>query len=178
MRKYLFAAAFGLSALAATPAMAQAYQAPPPPPEGYYDDGYNGPDEWAQAEEGDRVGNGYQQDDAEPVVEQGYQQQAYSDRGGARRYRPGDYYEGGGAPLAGDPRDGRRYRPRRCTGTTGAILGGIAGALIGGDIGGGRRGYGRYRRGGGAGTIVGAGVGAVVGSEIDRSTCEDRNYRR
>jgi hypothetical protein len=178
MRKFLFAAAMGLTALAATPAAAQAYQAPPPPPEGYYDTDYTGPDEYYRPEDGDK-GNGYQESDAEPVDAQGYQQQAYSDRGGARRYRPGDYYEGGGTPLAGDPRgygrSGRYYRPRRC-GSTNTILGGVAGALLGGEIG---RGNHRYSRRSGTGTVIGAGLGALVGSEIDRDNCEGRRvYRR
>ena len=172
MRKFLFAAAMGLTALAATPAFAQAYEAPPPPPEGYYDEGYSGPDEWAASESGE-TGNGY----VEPGDAQDYDQQAY--QGGARRYQPGDYYQGGGTPLAGDPRgygrDGRRYRPRRC-GNTGAILGGIAGALLGGEIGRGNR---RWSRRSGTGTVVGAGVGALIGNDIDRANCEERSgYRR
>lgn len=108
----------------------------------------------------------------------------YSDRGydrhygdDYRRYRRGDYY--GGARARGYDRGydrryyGRNeyYRGRRCgSGTTGAIVGGAAGALIGREVARDGRRY-RYRRGndGTVGAIVGGVVGALVGREIDRS---------
>lgn len=171
MRKFLFAAALGLSglglsALAATPAAAQAYQGTPPPPEGYYDEGYTGPEEWATEGSEGTNGNGYYETDD--------RQTSYRD--GPRRYQPGDQYRGDGVAYNGNPRNDRRYRERRCSGTTGAILGGIAGALLGGDLGGRPTRYG-YRRSG-TGTVVGAGVGAVIGSEIDRNSCEERRGYR
>ena len=63
-----------------------------------------------------------------------------------------------------------RLRCKRPNGTTGLIVGGAAGALVGREIArdGGRH---RYRRGGGSGTvgaIIGGAVGALVGREIDR----------
>jgi hypothetical protein len=106
--------------------------------------------------------------------------------GGYRhRYRPGDYYpirrrsayrrhgygrSYGYAPTYGYGY-GRRYRGRCGDGTTGAIVGGAAGALVGREVGRDGRRY-RYRRGGGGGTvgaIVGGAIGALVGREIDRS---------
>ena len=62
---------------------------------------------------------------------------------------------------------GRGYR---CgSGTTGAIIGGAAGALLGREIGRGGRGYYSYRRGNGTtGAIVGGAAGALLGREIGR----------
>lgn len=64
----------------------------------------------------------------------------------------------------------RRYysddRPRRCrsnSGTTGLILGGAAGALLGREV----DRYGDRT----PGTIIGAGAGALLGREIDRNRC-------
>lgn len=58
-----------------------------------------------------------------------------------------------------------RYNNRRCSdGTTGTILGAIAGGLLGGEIGRGSS----YRGRSTTGMIVGAGVGALAGREIER----------
>jgi uncharacterized protein YcfJ len=60
----------------------------------------------------------------------------------------------------------RRYRNhygQRCSGSTGTILGAIAGGLLGRAIDGGRDRT--------VGTIVGAGAGALAGRAIDRSDC-------
>ena len=94
---------------------------------------------------------------------------------GYRRYRPGDYY-GGRDYRRGYDRYGygrgyrdRYYRGQRCgSGTTGAIVGGAAGALIGREV---ARDGRRYRRRGDGtvGAIIGGAVGALVGREIDRS---------
>jgi outer membrane lipoprotein SlyB len=59
--------------------------------------------------------------------------------------------------------DGRTYC-RHSDGTTGLIVGGGAGALIGNGIDGGRR--------RGTGTIIGGIIGAVVGTAIERSANE------
>ena len=56
-------------------------------------------------------------------------------------------------------RDGR-YRCRRSNGTTGLLIGGAAGALIGRELDGGRNRA--------TGTILGAAAGALVGREVDR----------
>jgi YmgG-like glycine-zipper protein len=101
------------------------------------------------------------------VQQDGYYGQGYE--GGYRDYDRGYRDDGyrGGNHYRGDRGD------RRCrSGSTGTILGAVAGALLGGEIG---RGNG-YRRSG-TGTIVGAGAGALVGREIDRDGCADRRYR-
>jgi len=74
----------------------------------------------------------------------------------SRYYRDG-YYSG---PTWRDSRG--RYRCRRSNGTTGLIVGGAAGALVGRSIDGGR-----HRT---TGTVVGAVAGALVGREIQRSS--------
>lgn len=56
-------------------------------------------------------------------------------------------------------RDGR-YRCRKKDGTTGLIIGGAVGALLGREVDGG------YDRS--LGTILGAGAGALLGREVDR----------
>ncbi len=72
-----------------------------------------------------------------------------------RRYYRDGYYEG---PTWRDNRG--RERCRRPNGTTGLIIGGAAGALVGREIDGGRNRT--------TGTVVGAVAGALVGREIDR----------
>lgn len=65
------------------------------------------------------------------------------------------------------------YYGRRCSGTTGTIVGGVAGALIGREVAKGRRDYYGYRRGGDktAGAIIGGAVGALVGREVGKRSC-------
>jgi hypothetical protein len=63
---------------------------------------------------------------------------------------------------------------RRCSGTTGTIIGGVAGALLGREVG---RGGGSYYSRGGSGTtgaILGGAVGALAGRSIDKSSCRNR----
>ena len=58
----------------------------------------------------------------------------------------------------------QRYRySQRCSGTTGTILGAIAGGLLGRAIDGGRDRT--------AGTIIGGAAGALAGRAIDRQDC-------
>lgn len=62
-------------------------------------------------------------------------------------------------------RDGRVYC-RKSNGTTGLVIGGVAGALVGRTI---------DTRGDRAlGTLLGAGAGALAGREIDRSNSRPR----
>lgn len=65
------------------------------------------------------------------------------------------------------------YYGQRCSGTTGAIIGGVAGALLGREVTKGDRGYYGYGRGGDGttGAIVGGALGAIVGNEIGKSSC-------
>jgi outer membrane lipoprotein SlyB len=81
---------------------------------------------------------------------QRYDRHAYSRYYDRRGYYHGPTWRG---------RDGRYYC-RRSDGTTGLIIGGAAGALVGREIDGGRDRT--------AGTIIGAVVGGLVGREIDR----------
>jgi glycine zipper 2TM protein len=64
----------------------------------------------------------------------------------------------------------RNYRyGRRCSGTTGTIVGGVAGALLGREI---TRGGRSYRRNSGTtGAILGGAIGALAGRSIDKSSC-------
>jgi len=73
-----------------------------------------------------------------------------------RRYYSNGAYNG---PVWRD-RQGR-YRCRRGNGTTGLIIGGAGGALVGRALDGGRNHT--------TGTIVGAVAGALVGREVQRS---------
>jgi len=66
-------------------------------------------------------------------------------------------------------RDGR-YRCRRADGTTGLLVGGAAGALIGNQV------AGRGDRL--LGTVIGAGAGALIGREVDRRISRNRVARR
>ncbi|MES2444099.1 MAG: glycine zipper 2TM domain-containing protein [Pseudomonadota bacterium] len=112
--------------------------------------------------------HGYVQQDSY-YEDDGYQRDYRDQRGYERGYQR-DYRDDG---YRGQP---RHYRSnQRCrSGSTGTILGAVAGALLGGEIG---RGNG-YRRSG-TGTVVGAGAGALIGREIDRGNCNDRrSYRR
>lgn len=78
-------------------------------------------------------------------------------------YRNGGYY---GEPVYANTRtwrgDDGRYYCRRSDGTTGLIVGGVAGALIGREVAG-RRGDRTV------GAILGAAGGALLGRAIDRS---------
>ena len=56
-----------------------------------------------------------------------------------------------------------RNQYRRCSGTTGTIVGGAAGALLGRELDGGRSRT--------TGTILGAAAGALLGREVGKSTC-------
>ncbi len=85
-----------------------------------------------------------------------YGERDYGDRYRSRSWRDGrDYRE----TRAWRGRDGRTYC-RRKDGTTGLIIGGAAGALLGREIDGG------YNRT--LGTILGAAGGALLGREVER----------
>ena len=75
-----------------------------------------------------------------------------------RRYYDGNGYYNGPTWRG---RDGR-YRCRRSDGTTGLIIGGAAGAVIGHQV------AGRGDRT--LGAIIGGAAGALVGREVERST--------
>ena len=87
------------------------------------------------------------------------------------QYYPGDPYNGGGY-------SGQSYYGNRCSGTTGTVVGGLAGAYVGNKILGGRQRYDNYgnRRGGGTtATIIGGAVGALLGRKVDKDACNRRS---
>lgn len=95
----------------------------------------------------------------------GYQRQYYDDRGYAY---PVNYDDGRGYDDRRDydRRDRRRFRGDKCrSGTTGTILGGVVGGLLGREIGRG----GRFNRPSTTGTIIGAGAGALAGRALEKS---------
>jgi hypothetical protein len=140
MKKFLIAAAAGASILAGTVAT-------PAMAQDYGYSGYPGDGQYADGYRGDD-GYGYRGDD-------GY-------RGDRREYR--------GHRRHGYNNYDRGYRgDRRCRGTTGAIIGGVLGALVGGEVG-----RGRYGGRSTTGTILGAGGGALLGREVSRSDCRRR----
>ena len=61
-----------------------------------------------------------------------------------------------------------RNQYRRCSGTTGTILGAAAGALLGRAI--------DSRGSRMTGTVIGGAGGAVLGRKVGRSTCRGRRY--
>jgi hypothetical protein len=86
-------------------------------------------------------------------------EQRYDDRYADRRYDDRGYND---RTYRGDRSD------RRCSGTTGTIVGGAGGALAGRAID--RSG----RRGGGlTGTIIGGAIGALAGRAVDKSGCRN-----
>ncbi len=116
-------------------------------------DGYYG-DRYERSYRGDRYDRGGYYGDR--------YDRGYSDRG----------YYGRNQAYYGD----RYYDGRRCSGTTGTIVGGIAGALLGREIdrsGSRSRYYGR-RDGGTTGAIIGGAIGALGGRAIDKSSCRGR----
>ena len=99
-----------------------------------YDNGYYG----------QRYGNGYDQRYDRRYANQRYYNQRYYNQ---RTYNGGYYNHYG----------------QRCSGSTGTILGAIAGGLLGTQV------AGRGDRT--LGAIIGAGAGALAGRAIDRSDC-------
>lgn len=97
----------------------------------------------------------------------------YNDRGYGRGYYRGDdrgYYRGNDRRYYGEPvyrntrawrGDDGRYYCRRSNGTTGLLIGGAAGALLGREVAGD---YGDRT----LGAVLGAAGGALLGREVDR----------
>jgi hypothetical protein len=111
---------------------------------------------------------------APAMAQDGYYGRAYYGdvhRGGYDNYRPGDYYRGGEGYYRDARYDaynnGYRYNDHadyRChsSGTTGTIVGAIAGGLLGNSV------VGRHGDKT-AGTLIGGTVGALTGRAIDKS---------
>lgn len=95
------------------------------------------------------------------------------DRNSDYGYNNGGYYQRRGCdePVYRNTRtwrgDDGRYYCRRQDGTTGLLIGGAVGGLIGHEVAG-RRGDRTL------GAILGAGVGALVGREVDKSSSRCR----
>ena len=89
---------------------------------------------------------------------------------GAQAQRYNRYYDGNGYYSGPTWRDNRgRYHCRRSNGTTGLIVGGAAGALVGRSIDGGRNHT--------TGTVLGAVAGALAGRAVERSSDNGRRCR-
>ena len=100
-----------------------------------------------------------------PVTAEARHRDGYSDYGRYEQSYRGDRYgRGYDSRYYGQ----RNYRyNRRCSGTTGTIVGGVAGALLGREVT-----RNRYRgRSGTTGAILGGAIGALAGRSIDKSSC-------
>ena len=97
-----------------------------------------------------------------PVTAEARHRDGYHDRGRYSQSYRGDRYYGRSQAYYGN----RNYG-RRCKGTTGTIVGGVAGALLGREVT-----RDRYRgRSGTTGAILGGAIGALAGRSIDKYSC-------
>lgn len=145
LKKITLAAAVAATSLTALPAAAEARHR-----DGYYDSG--------------RYERSYRSD-------RGYRNNGYY--GNSRAYRNNGYYNRnyGGNYYNRRGYDDRYYGRRSCSGTTGTIVGGVAGALLGREVDrGGNSRYGR-RDSGTTGAIIGGAIGALAGRAIDKADC-------
>ncbi len=183
MRILLAGAAAAAFAFAATPAFAQYGGSPAEQVDGAPDEAQTAPSSEDEAEEAANAGEpGYADDDAGMDPAAGVPGKEVE--GAAGQYAaadpdadidpdmdPEDAGPAEGDEVAGEAgegptwqgEDGRTYC-RRSDGTTGLVVGGGAGALVGRGIDGGRR--------RGTGTIIGAIVGAVIGSAVERNASQ------
>jgi hypothetical protein len=103
-----------------------------------------------------------------------YENSNRGDYYGQGRYQRGDNYYGRNQGYYGQ----RSYNGRRCSGTTGTVIGGVAGALLGREV---TRNSGRgFRRGnsGTTGAIIGGAIGALAGRAVAKSSCNNNRYYR
>lgn len=107
---------------------------------------------------------------ATPAAAQRYDHQRAYDEAYREGYNRDDERRGYGGRYEDRRYDARRYddrryysRSRRCTGSTGTIVGAIAGGLLGNAI------AGRGDRT--LGAVLGAGGGALAGRAVDRDGC-------
>jgi hypothetical protein len=84
----------------------------------------------------------------------------HDDRRGHREYR-GDHHRGDRYVDRRGYRNNDRYRCQKSGGTTGLLVGGVAGALLGRAV--------DTRGERTTGTVLGAGAGALAGRAIDRN---------
>jgi hypothetical protein len=114
---------------------------------------------WARRDGGDRYGSGYGNDGRDPYG---------TDYDASRYYRDDPRYQErrlGSNDEVYRGSDGRYYC-KRSDGTTGLIVGGVGGALLGNVIDGGR-----HRTGG---TLIGGALGALLGKSVEQNNNEVR----
>jgi outer membrane lipoprotein SlyB len=100
-----------------------------------------------------------------PATAEASHRSGYSDYGRYQQSYRGDRYGRYDSRYYGNRNV--RYNGRRCSGTTGMIVGGAAGALLGRTVT-----RDRYRgRSGTTGTILGGAIGALAGRAIQKSSC-------
>jgi hypothetical protein len=100
-----------------------------------------------------------------PATAEARHRDGYSDHGRYSQNYRGDRYGRNDNRYYG--RTDYRYNGRRCKGTTGMIVGGVGGALLGREIT-----RDRYRgRSGTTGAILGGAIGALAGRAIQKSGC-------
>ena len=142
MKKLVLSAAVLAATLPVIPVAAQGYY------NGYYNQNYNN-GYYNQNYNNGYYNNGYNNS---------YYNNGYGNGYSARGYN-GRVWRG---------RDGRYYC-RRSNGTTGLLVGGVAGALVGRAIDGGRDRT--------AGTLIGGVAGALLGREVERSSSNGARCR-
>jgi outer membrane lipoprotein SlyB len=100
-----------------------------------------------------------------PATAEASHRSGYSDYGRYQQSYRGDRYGRYDSRYYGNRNV--RYNGRRCSGTTGMIVGGAAGALLGRTVT-----RNRYRgRSGTTGMILGGAIGALAGRSIQKSGC-------
>ena len=100
-----------------------------------------------------------------PATAEARHRDGYSDHGRYQQSYRGDRYGRYDSRYYGNRNV--RYNGRRCSGTTGTIVGGVAGALLGREVT-----RDRYRgRSGTTGTILGGAIGALAGRAVQKSSC-------
>ena len=165
MKKTLLAVALGLAAFPAaaqTPSDERRWEDAQARYEAEFDRYLAERDRYIEARMRGRYGSGYDYRDGAPPP--GYYDDRWeTDYDAARDYRDGPQYRE--RVLSADDEvyrgsDGRYYC-RRSDGTTGLIVGGAGGALLGNVIDGGR-----HRT---AGTLIGGALGAILGASIERN---------
>lgn len=140
LKKVTLAAVAAATALTAIPAAADAQ--PNGRAYGYYNNSAHA--------------RGYDRNYDRGYYDNGYGRQSYGQRSYAQQGYDGGYYT-----------DSRGYR-QRCSGTTGTVIGGVAGALLGRTV------TRDYRHSGTTGTILGGALGALTGRAVDKSSCRGR----
>jgi hypothetical protein len=95
-----------------------------------------------------------------------YYNQGYAYNNGYNGYSNNGYYgRGYNNGYYNRNYSNRHYYGRRCSGTTGTIVGGVAGALLGRSV------TRDYRHSGTTGTILGGALGALAGRAIGKDSC-------